>query len=80
VLAIAITILVLDCPSPTRTSPTCGEDPRQWPSYLRHDFLTIGGIWLSHHSLFGRLRPSIRIMQLNLLLLMVVSFLPSRQS
>ena len=40
-------------------------------------FITIGGIWLAHHGIFRRLRyANDRVMRLNLLLLMAVSFLP----
>jgi uncharacterized membrane protein len=80
VIAIAITLLVLELGVP--------EDQRedlwsgiasQWPSYLGYatSFLTIGGIWLSHQAMFSRLRfVNRRLVQLNLLLLMAVSFLP----
>jgi uncharacterized membrane protein len=80
VLAIAITILVLELSVPHEDFTNLWRGIlEQWPSYLAYatSFLTIGGIWLSHHSLFGRLQAlDRRIMQLNLLLLMVVSFLP----
>ena len=40
-------------------------------------FLTVGGIWLAHHGIFRRLQHSNSlVIQLNLLLLMAVSFLP----
>ena len=51
----------------------------QWPSYLAYvtSFLTIGGIWMAHHGMFRRLRfANQRVMVVNLLLLMAVSFLP----
>lgn len=80
VFAIAITILVLELSIPDDGLSDLGRSILgQWPSYLAYatSFLTIGGIWLSHHSLFGRLQQvDRRIMQLNLLLLMMVSFLP----
>lgn len=80
VLAIAITILVLELSVPDEGFTNLWRGIlEQWPSYLAYatSFLTIGGIWLSHQSLFGRLQwVDRRIMQLNLLLLMVVSFLP----
>ncbi len=80
VFAIAITLLVLDI----RVPPTAFDDLwsgilDQWPSYLGFatSFVTIGGIWLAHHGLFGRLRfLDARVMRINLLLLMTVSFLP----
>jgi uncharacterized membrane protein len=80
VLAIAITILVLELSVPDEDLTNLWRGILgQWPSYLAYatSFLTIGGIWLSHHGLFGRLQAvDRRIMRLNLLLLMVVSFLP----
>jgi uncharacterized membrane protein len=51
----------------------------QWPSYLAYatSFLTIGGIWLVHHGIFRRLASADgMVMRLNILLLMLVSFLP----
>jgi uncharacterized membrane protein len=40
-------------------------------------FLTIGGIWLAHHGIFGRLASAdATVLRLNLVLLMLVSFLP----
>lgn len=80
VFAIAITILVLELSVPAESFSHLWKGIlEQWPSYLGYvtSFLTIGGIWLSHHSLFGRLQwVDRRIMQLNLVLLMAVSFLP----
>jgi len=80
VFAIAITLLVLDI-----RVPADGFDNLwraiidQWPAYLGYvtSFLTIGGLWLAHHGIFRRLRyANNRVMQINLLLLMAVSFLP----
>lgn len=40
-------------------------------------FITIGAVWLAHHGIFRRLRfVNRRAMRVNLLLLLVVSFLP----
>ena len=80
VLAIAITLLVLDIGVPESGF----EDllvgiADQWPSYLAYvtSFLTIGGIWLAHHGIFARLRyVDSTVMRINLVLLMAVSFLP----
>ncbi len=80
VLAIAITLLVLEI----KVEPHALEHPWQaiadeWPSYLAYvtSFLTIGGVWMAHHALFHHLKSSTRsLMRLNILLLMVVSFLP----
>ncbi len=80
VLAIAITLLVLDIHVP---QSAFGDLWRgiidQWPSYLAYatSFITIGGLWLAHHAMFRRLQwANQRVMQVNLLLLMAVVFLP----
>jgi uncharacterized membrane protein len=80
VFAIAVTLLVLDLGVP----PSGLADlPRailhEWPSYLGYatSFLTIGGLWLAHHSLFRRLRfANSTVVRINLVLLMAVAFLP----
>ncbi len=51
----------------------------QWPSYLAYvtSFTTIGAIWLVHHGMFRRLAFADGVItRLNLLLLMLTSFLP----
>jgi uncharacterized membrane protein len=80
VFAIAITLLVLDIRVPSSDFDNLWSGIfHQWPSYLGYvtSFTTIGGIWLAHHSIFRRLRyADSAVMRINLLLLMVVSFLP----
>jgi uncharacterized membrane protein len=80
VLAIAITLLVLDLNVPASDLDDLWRGIlAQWPSYLAYatSFLMIGAIWLRHHGIFGRLAyVDRRLMTLNLLLLMAVSFLP----
>jgi uncharacterized membrane protein len=80
VLAIAITLLVLDIRIPASEFDDLGRAIfREWPAYLGYvtSFLAIGGIWLAHHGIFGRLRSADdHVMRINLLLLMAVSFLP----
>jgi uncharacterized membrane protein len=80
VFAIAITLLVLDIRVPaTELDNLWRGIVDEWPAYLGFatSFLTIGGIWLAHHGVFRRLRyANNRVMQINLLLLMAVSFLP----
>jgi uncharacterized membrane protein len=80
VFAIAITLLVLDIRIPlSEFSNLWLGIVREWPAYLAYvtSFTTIGGIWLAHHGMFGRLRSvDGRLMRVNLLLLMAVSFLP----
>ena len=77
VLAIAATLLVLDIA--VRTPATLQQVLDAWPSYLAYvvSFLTIGGTWLAHTALTDRLTRSDPIfLQINLVLLLVVAFLP----
>ena len=78
VLAIAVTLLVLDLAIRPPGSPL-KQFLRGWPSYLAYlvSFLTIGGVWIVHHGLTDRLdRVDQIFLRLNLLLLLAVSFLP----
>ena len=80
VFAIAITLLILEVNVPETAFDNLWRGILdQWPSYLGYatSFITIGGIWLAHHGLFRRLQSvNQRLMLMNLLLLMAVSFLP----
>ena len=80
VFAIAITLLVLEINVPESAFENLWSGiAHQWPSYLAYvtSFLTIGGIWGAHHGIFRRLQyANKRLMVINLLLLMAVSFLP----
>ena len=80
VFAIAITLLILEVNVPETAFNNLWQGiADQWPSYLAYatSFITIGGIWLAHHGIFRRLQyANQRLMVINLLLLMVVSFLP----
>jgi uncharacterized membrane protein len=78
VLAIAATLLVLEIavqPPGTLLQQVLAA----WPGYLAYavSFLTIGATWLAHTALTDRLTGSDPILlQLNLVLLLVVAFLP----
>ena len=80
VFAIAITLLVLDISvAPSDYDHLRHALANQWPAYLAYvtSFLTVGSVWIAHHSLFSRLRfidPV--LLRLNLLLLMTAAFLP----
>jgi uncharacterized membrane protein len=80
VFAIAITLLVLDINIPSEDFDHLWRAIlHEWPAYLGYatSFVTIGGIWMAHHGVFRRLRyANDKVMRLNLLLLMTVSFLP----
>ncbi len=78
VLAIAITLLVLDLAVRPPGSPL-EQFWRGWPSYLGYvvSFLTIGAAWIAHNALTDRLdRADTILLRLNLLFLLTVSFLP----
>jgi uncharacterized membrane protein len=80
VFAIAITLLVLEISVP----PGAHEDllkalVDEWPSYLAYivSFSTIGAVWFIHTVITEYLdRATSVLIRLNLLLLLVVSFLP----
>jgi len=80
VFAIAITLLVLDISvAPSEYDHLRHALAQEWPAYLAYvtSFLTVGSVWIAHHSLFSRLRfidPV--LLRLNLLLLMTAAFLP----
>jgi uncharacterized membrane protein len=81
VLAVAITLLVLDLKvPPTGSTHTLGHDLLQeWPAYAAYvtSFITIGIIWINHHAMLNRLREADHtILALNLLLLLSIAVLP----
>jgi uncharacterized membrane protein len=81
VLAVAITLLVLDIvvPKPGGSHTLAHELGTRWPSYAAYvtSFLTIGIIWINHHVMVGRRRTADHaILMLNLLLLMSVGVIP----
>jgi uncharacterized membrane protein len=80
VFAIAITLLVLDLNVPLREFDHLTRAiVHEWPAYLAYvtSFTAIGGVWLAHHGIFHRLQAvNQQVMRINLLLLMMVSFLP----
>jgi uncharacterized membrane protein len=80
VFAIAITLLVL-----LFERPELGEERlshyllHQWPSYASYvvSFVTIGIIWVNHHTLFRHIVRVDRVfLFLNVLFLMAVAFIP----
>ncbi len=80
VFAVAVTLLVLEISVPAGSEDdllaAVGD---QWHSYLAYvvSFSTIGALWLAHNVITQYLRHSnAALVRLNLLLLMVVSFLP----
>ncbi|HET9142239.1 TMEM175 family protein [Actinophytocola sp.] len=80
VLAIVITVLVLELEVPhSEDRPVWPVLLENWPSYLAYvvSFATIGAVWVTHTVITEYLdRVNSLFLRLNLLLLMVVSFLP----
>lgn len=80
VFAIAITLLVLEIGVPDGSDDDLlGALADQWPSYLAYlvSFSTIGAVWLKHAVMTDHLGASTSALnRLNLLLLLVVAFLP----
>ncbi len=80
VFAVAITLLVfnIDVP-PLGHGPLWAALRHEWPSYAAYavSFLIIGIIWANHHGIFQQIaRVDRPLLFLNLLLLMIVVFIP----
>jgi uncharacterized membrane protein len=80
VLAIVITLLILDVKVPESASGELGRElAHQWPQYAAYltSFLIVGIIWLNHHAVVQLLSRADHGVQVhNLLLLLPVSVLP----
>jgi uncharacterized membrane protein len=80
VFAISITLLVLEITLPADAYQHLGNAiAHEWPAYMAYvtSFLTIGTVWFVHHEIFRRMtHADPNILRLNLLVLMVVAFLP----
>jgi uncharacterized membrane protein len=79
VLAIAITLLVLELHVPTDPAALLHELAAEWAGYLGYfvSFSFIGGIWISHSHVTRFIKATdAPMMGLNLVLLLFVSFLP----
>src|SRR5947208_9776517 len=81
VIAIAITLLVLDIrvPEPGAGASLAHRLAQQWPSYAAYvvSFLTIGIIWINHSAMLRRLASvDHSVLFLNLMLLLTIGVLP----
>ncbi|MEU0600806.1 TMEM175 family protein [Streptomyces sp. NPDC006393] len=79
VIAIAVTLLVLEIHPPHDTSRLLHGLAALWPSYLAYvvTFMLIGQVWVNHHLMFDHIRSADRVVLfLNTVLLMDVAFLP----
>ena len=80
VIAIAITLLILEVGVPHTEGRTLGTAlAAEWPSYAAFlvSFLTIGIIWVNHHHMFKLIaRTTHAFLMLNVLFLMTICVLP----
>jgi len=81
VIAVAITLLVLDLrvPQPESGVTLAAQLGKMWPNYLAYviSFLAIGIMWMNHHAALRRLRTADHaVLLLNLLLLLCIVALP----
>ncbi len=88
VFAVAITLLVLNIhglSNPSNPPPDFGLSSLstilagQWPIYLAFatSFATVGIMWINHHRLFTHIkRVDTNLLALNLLLLLIIVFIP----
>ena len=79
VIAIAVTLLVLEIRPPEDTQHLLHSLASLWPSYLAYvvTFMLIGQVWVNHHVMFDHIRSADRVVLfLNTVLLMDIAFLP----
>jgi hypothetical protein len=79
VIAIAVTLLVLEIRPPQDTRHLLHGLAALWPSYVSYviTFMLIGQVWANHHVMFDHIRHADRlVLFLNTVLLMDIAFLP----
>jgi uncharacterized membrane protein len=79
VIAIAVTLLVLEIHPPQDTRHLVHGLAALWPSYVSYviTFMLIGQVWANHHVMFDHIRHADRlVLFLNTVLLMDIAFLP----
>jgi uncharacterized membrane protein len=79
VLAIVITLLVLDLRAPQEHGAMLHQLLQQWPAYVAYlaSFGYVGVIWVNHHQLFTRIAAvDAGLLWCNLALLLTTSVLP----
>jgi uncharacterized membrane protein len=79
VIAIAVTLLVLDIHPPQDTANLLHGLAALWPSYLSciTTFMLVAQVWANHHVLFDHIRHADRLLPfLNAVLLMDTALLP----
>lgn len=79
VIAIAVTLLVLEIRPPLDTRHMLHGLAMLWPSYLAYGltFMLIGQVWANHHVMFDHIRRADRlVLFLNTVLLMDLALMP----
>jgi uncharacterized membrane protein len=80
VFAVAITLLVLQFAVPdVQSGKLLPELLKQWPLLVTYiaSFLTVGVIWVNHHTIFSGIKQADRTLQfINLILLLFVVLVP----
>ena len=79
VIAISVTLLVLEIRPPEDTEHLLRGLAKLWPSYLAYaiTFLLVGQIWANHHVMFDHIHVADRtVLFLNTALMMDIAFLP----
>ncbi len=79
VIAISVTLLVLDIRAPQDTRNLLHGLAALWPSYVSYGitFMLVGQVWANHHVMFDHIRHADRlVLFLNTVLLMDIALLP----
>lgn len=79
VFAIAITLLIIEVRLPSGHGSLLDRLADAWPGYIAYliSFVTIGIMWANHHGIFQLIgRTTHGLVVANLLLLMLVAFIP----
>ena len=79
VIAIAVTLLVLDLRAPADTRDLVRSLAALWPSYVSYviTFMLVAQVWANHHVLFDHIRHADRLLLfLNAVLLMDIALIP----
>jgi uncharacterized membrane protein len=79
VLAVVITLLVLDLHADSSKGDLAGQLRHSWPTFVAYviSFFVVGVIWVNHHALFALVERVDRVLLYeNLLLLMFVTTMP----
>ena len=79
IIAIAVTLLVLNIRPPDDTAHLLHGLLALWPSYMSYviTFMLVGNVWANHHVMFDHIRHADRmVLFLNCVLLMDIALLP----